>query len=208
VARASLTPRRRRQLLQAAVTTIGLVPLAVLGFRAATGGFGANPIEEITHTTGESGLRLLILSLAVTPARRAFGWTWAAPLRRTLGLLAFLYVTLHGLTYVALDQFFDWPLLVEDVLERRYITAGFAGFLCLLPLALTSTRGMMRRLGRRWISVHRLVYVAVVLGIVHYLWLVKADLAPPLAHAALVAVLLGYRVRHRFAEESAAAART
>ena len=187
----------RRTLIQAAVTTIGLLPFLGLCVAAATARLGANPIEEITHTTGESTLRMLLLTLAVTPLRRSFGWSFLAPLRRTFGLLAFFYGTLHMLTYVALDQFFDWELLVEDVLERRYITAGALGFLCMLPLALTSTRGWMKRLGRRWLRLHRLAYVAALAGIVHYIWLVKADLVPPLAHAAVLAVLLGYRLWHR-----------
>lgn len=183
----------RNAWIQAAVVFVGLLPLLGLGVGAATGGLGANPIEEITHVTGDFTLRWLLVTLAVTPARRILGWAWLAPLRRTFGLLAFFYATLHLTTYVALDQFFDWPLLVEDVLERRYITAGFFGFLCMLPLAITSTRGWMKRLGRRWVSLHRLVYVAAIAGIVHYLWLVKADYLPPLAHAGVLAVLLGYR---------------
>ena len=187
----------RRTLIQAAVTTIGLLPFLGLCVAAATARLGANPIEEITHTTGESTLRMLLLTLAVTPLRRSFGWSFLAPLRRTFGLLAFFYGTLHMLTYVALDQFFDWELLVEDVLERRYITAGALGFLCMLPLALTSTRGWMKRLGRRWLRLHRLAYVSAIAGTVHYIWLVKADLAPPLAHAAVLAALLGYRLWHR-----------
>ncbi len=187
----------RRTLIQAAVTTIGLLPFLYLCVAAATARLGANPIEEITHTTGESTLRMLLLTLAVTPLRRSFGWSFLAPLRRTFGLLAFFYATLHMLTYVALDQFFDWEALVEDVLERRYITAGALGFSCLLPLALTSTRGWMKRLGRRWRKLHRLAYVAAIAGIVHYIWLVKADLVPPLAYAAVLAALLGYRLRVR-----------
>jgi sulfoxide reductase heme-binding subunit YedZ len=189
----------RRVRLQAAAVGLGLLPAAVLAARALAGGLGANPIETVTHVTGETGLRLLLASLAVTPLRRRLGWSWAAPLRRTLGLLAFCYVTLHALTYVALDHFFDWDLLLEDVLERRYVTAGFVGFLCLLPLALTSTRAMMKRLGRRWQRLHRLAYAAGIAGVVHHLWLVKADLAPPLAHAAVLALLLGERVWHRLA---------
>lgn len=185
---------------------LGLLPLALLIVRAATGGLGANPIETVTHVTGESGLRLLLTSLAVTPARRFFGWSWAAPLRRTLGLLAFLYVALHALTYVVLDHFFAWDLLLEDVLERRFVTAGFAGFLCLLPLAITSTRAMKKRLGRSWQRLHRLAYVAGVAGVIHYLWLVKADLAAPLAYAAVLAVLLGARGWQRIAERRGAAA--
>ena len=170
------------------------LPALAIAARAASDQLGANPIEEITHVTGEWGLRLLLLTLAVTPLRRLFGWPWLAPLRRTFGLFAFGYAFAHGLTYVALDQGFDWPLLVEDVLERRYITAGAFGLLCMIPLAATSTRAMMRRLGQRWITLHRLTYLAAIAGVVHYLWLVKADLAPPLVHAAILAVLLGYRI--------------
>ena len=146
------------------------------------------------HATGAWSLRLLLLTLAVTPARRLLGWRRIAPLRRTLGLMAFAMVTLHGLAYVGLDQVFDWDALLEDVRERRYVTAGFAGFLCLLPLAVTSTARMMKRLGRRWTQLHRLAYVAAVCGVVHYLWLVKADLRTPLVYAGILALLLGVRL--------------
>jgi sulfoxide reductase heme-binding subunit YedZ len=181
------------------VVALALLPAASLVWRAFGGGLGANPIETVTHVTGESGLRLLLASLAVSPLRRRLGWSWAAPLRRTLGLLAFFYVCLHALTYVALDHFFDWDLLLEDALERRYVTAGLAAFLCMLPLALTSTRAMVRRLGRRWVRLHRLAYAAGIAGVVHHLWLVKADLAPPLVHASVLALLLGERAWHRLA---------
>lgn len=187
---------RRAAGIQAAAIALGLLPFLWLCAAALGDDLGANPIEEITHTTGDTALRLLLLTLAVTPLRRLLGWSWAAPLRRTFGLLAFFYATLHLSTYVALDQGFDWPLLLEDVLERRYVTAGFVGFLCMLPLALTSTRASMRRLGRRWVSLHRLVYAAAIAGVIHHLWLVKADYLPPLVHAGVLAVLLGYRVWH------------
>ena len=172
----------------------GLGPALALAVGAAAGRLGANPIETITHVTGEWTLRLLLLTLAVTPARRLLSLPGLAPLRRTLGLLAFSYGCLHFLTWLVLDQFFDWPAILEDVGERRFVTAGFAAFLCMVPLAATSTRGMIRRLGQRWVKLHRLAYVAATLGIVHFLWLVKADLRAPLAHAALLALLLGYRV--------------
>jgi sulfoxide reductase heme-binding subunit YedZ len=186
--------RTRTRTIQAAAIGVCAAPALWLAFAATRDQLGANPIEEITHVTGETTLRLLLLTLAVTPLRRLLHWAWLAPLRRTFGLFAFGYGTLHGLTYVALDQGFDWPLLVEDVVERRYITAGAFGLLCMVPLAATSTRGMMRRLGRHWVSLHRLAYVAAIAGVIHYLWLVKADLVPPLAHGAILAVLLGYRV--------------
>ena len=187
-------PAPNRRLIQLAATAVGLLPFLWLCVAGATGRLGANPIEETTHLTGDFTLRWLLVTLAITPLRRIFGWAWIAPLRRTFGLLAFFYATLHMLTWLALDQFFDWELLVEDVIERRYITAGMLGFLCLAPLALTSTRGWMKRLGQRWNALHRLVYAAAIAGIVHYVWLVKADLAPPLAHGAVLAGLLGYRV--------------
>jgi sulfoxide reductase heme-binding subunit YedZ len=187
----------RRRLPHLVVIFAALLPLAWLGVAASRGGLGANPIETISHTTGEWSLRLLLLTLAVTPARRLLSLPWLAPLRRTLGLLTFLYASLHMLAYVGLDQLFDWSSLVEDVFERRYVTAGLAAWLCMLPLALTSTRASMRRLRRRWVTLHRLVYVAAVAAIVHYVWLVKADLLPPLVHAALLALLLALRVRHR-----------
>ncbi len=189
--------RRRIQLLQSGALLLGALPVTVLLVRAASGGLGANPIEEITHVTGEFALRFLLLALAVTPLRQLTGAAWIAPVRRTLGLICFGYATLHLATWVVLDQFFDWRLMLEDVLERRYIAVGFAAFLCLLPLAVTSTRAWVRRLGRRWITLHRLAYVAAVLAILHFLWLVKADYASPIAHAAILGVLLGYRVVKR-----------
>jgi sulfoxide reductase heme-binding subunit YedZ len=172
------------------VVATALLPLANLALRAATDHLGADPVEDITHTTGDWALRLLLASLAITPLRRLLGLPALAPLRRSLGLLAFLYATLHALTYVGLDQGFHWEFLVEDVLERRYVTAGFAAWLCLLPLAATSTRRSMRRLGgARWTKLHRLIHVAAPLACVHYFWLVKTDLLPPLVYAAVLALL-------------------
>jgi sulfoxide reductase heme-binding subunit YedZ len=196
----------RARWIQAAAITLCALPALWLAFAALADRLGANPIEEITHVTGETTLRLLLVSLAVTPMRRVLGWAWLAPLRRTFGLFAFFYGTLHGLTYVALDQGFDWPLLVEDVLERRYVTAGAFGLLCMVPLAATSTRAMMRRLGQRWVRLHRLAYVAAIAGVVHYLWLVKADLVPPLIHGAILALLLGYRLYAARARQASAPA--
>lgn len=196
----------RRVAIQTTAVGLGLVPLAVLGFRAATDGLGANPIETITHETGRWALRLLLLSLAVTPARRRLGLAWLAPLRRTLGLLAFGYASLHLLTWVVLDQFFDLHAMVEDVLERRYITAGMTAYLLLVPLALTSTRAAQRRLGRRWQKLHRLVFASAAAAVVHFLWLVKADLTEPLVYAAALASLLALRLR-RPARRGASVAR-
>lgn len=172
--------------------------LALLG-QALGGRLGANPVEVMTHETGEWGLRFLLLTLAVTPARRLTGWNGLQRYRRMLGLFAFFYVCLHFSIYLVFDHWFDLRAILEDIVERPYITVGFAAFVLLIPLALTSTRGMIRRLGRRWQPLHRLVYVIAVLAVLHFLWLVKADLLEPLVYAVLLALLLGYRVwRRRF----------
>jgi sulfoxide reductase heme-binding subunit YedZ len=174
---------------------VGLLalPAVVLAARAVWGDLGANPIETVTHVSGEWALRLLLLTLAVTPARRLLGWRRLAPYRRTFGLAAFAYATLHFCTWLGLDHFFELESILEDVSERPYVMVGLAAFTSLLPLAVTSTRRMVRRLGRRWITLHRLVYLAASLAVVHHLWLVKADLRAPLLEAAVLAVLLGAR---------------
>ena len=188
---------RTRQWIHRGVLAIGLAPAAALGVAAATSGLGANPAEAITHTTGEFALRWLIVSLAITPLRRLFGWNALAPYRKTFGLLAFAYACAHVLNYFVLDLSLDFGFLWEDIVERPYITVGALAFLAMLPLALTSTRGMQRRLGRRWIALHRLSYVAAILAIVHFAWLVKADLGSPIVHGAVLAVLLGARFFRR-----------
>jgi len=178
---------------------LGAAPALALGLLALRGALGANPIEEVTHATGNWALRFLLLTLAVTPLRRVFGLAWVAPLRRTFGLTAFAYASLHVATFVGLDHLFDWGAMLEDALERRYVTVGLAAFLVMLPLAATSTNRMVRRLGRRWVQLHRLCYAAAALAVLHYLWLVKADLRAPLAYTAVLALLLGWRVRRRLA---------
>lgn len=171
----------------------GLIPLILLVAGAFTGGLGADPIEYVTLRTGFATLLMLMCTLAVTPVRRLTGWNWLAPARRTLGLCAFLYVCLHLSTYLV-DQGFAWTYIVEDVAERPYVTAGFTAFLLLLPLALTSTKASIRRLGKRWQKLHRLVYLAAGLGVLHFLWLVKSDLREPLIFAAVFAVLMALRL--------------
>ena len=175
-----------------------LVPLALLLWRGVAGNLTANPIEYITHRTGDWTLRFLLLALAVTPLRRLTGWSSVASFRRMLGLFAFFYATLHFSTYLVLDFFFAFDLIFDDIVERRYVTAGFVGFVLLVPLAVTSTNGMIRRLGGlRWRRLHQLAYVAAVAGVMHYLWLVKIDSRPPLIYAAVLSVALGVRVWFR-----------
>lgn len=170
-------------------------PFLSLVLRAMQGTLGANPIAETLNELGLAALILLIASLACTPARRLFGWTWPLRIRRELGLVATAYATIHVLVYVALDQGADVRAIVDDVLERPFITAGFATFLLLVPLAYTSTNASVRRLGfRRWQRLHRLSYAAGVLAVVHFIWRVKVDLAQPLLYAAVLASLLGIRV--------------
>jgi methionine sulfoxide reductase heme-binding subunit len=184
---------QRRHLLQAAVIVLGLLPAVRLAAGLLSDDLGADPVETLTHGTGDWALRHLLASLAITPLRR-LGLRVLAPLRRTLGLLAFFYVCAHLLVYVLLDQGLDPGFIWEDVREHPYVTAGFASFLCLVPLAITSTRGWIRRLGRRWIPLHRLVYVAAVAAVVHFIWLVKADLREPMVYAAVLAALFAVRI--------------
>jgi len=183
------------RLLKPLVFAVSLEPLAQLLVGAWQGSLGANPIETITRSTGLWTLRFMLITLAVTPVRRLTGWNDAIRLRRMLGLFAFFYGSLHLLTYVWLDQFFDWASIVKDVAKRPFITAGFSAYVLLVPLALTSTAGMIRRLGgRRWRRLHRLAYATAALGVVHYWWLVKADIRPPRNYAIVLAVLLLVRV--------------
>ena len=171
-----------------------LLPLARLIGLGASGGLGANPIEFVTHSTGTWALIGLLLTLSVTPLRRLTGHTALVRYRRMLGLFAFFYACLHFVTYIWLDQFFDLDGIGKDIVKRPFITVGFAAFVLLILLAATSTRAMMRRLGRRWQQLHRLVYPAALLGVVHYLWLVKKDLTQPLIFGAVLALLLAMRL--------------
>ena len=174
---------------------LALVPLAKLGIGAYFDSLGANPIEKITRTTGYWTLTFLLISLTITPLRRFSGWNWLMRLRRMLGLFVFFYASLHFLTYLVLDQFFDWASIVNDIFKRPYITVGFPAFLLLVPLAVTSNNHMIKLLGgKRWLILHRLVYLCAVGGVVHYWWLVKKDLTNPLTFAVLLGLLLGIRL--------------
>ncbi len=181
--------------VKAATFVVCLAPLGLLIWRGFTGGLTANPIEFITHTTGWWTLAFLMITLAVTPLRRLLDMPWLLRLRRMLGLYAFFYASLHFLTWLVVDQFFDWQAIVKDIAKRPYITVGFSAFLLLLPLAATSTNAMVRRLGAaRWQSLHRLVYVIAILGVVHFWWLVKKDIREPALFAMILTVLLGARL--------------
>jgi sulfoxide reductase heme-binding subunit YedZ len=192
----SPSPRSERllaRLLKPAVWIGGLLPLALLLAAAAGGTLEAEPVKDITHRTGKAALTLLLATLSITPLRRLSGWNGLIAARRPLGLFAYFYACLHFLIYLG-DQAFAPGYIVADVLEHPYVTAGFSAFLLLTPLALTSTRNAIRRLGRRWQRLHRLVYAAGVLGAVHFLWAVKKDLREPLIYASVLALLLALRV--------------
>jgi sulfoxide reductase heme-binding subunit YedZ len=190
---------RRITLLKVLLFVACLGPLVWVVARAlGVGGssLGANPVEELLNTFGKSGLNLLMLTLCVTPIRRSTGLNRLVAFRRMLGLFAFFYIVLHFLTYSLLDLGLAWDTLLVDIAERPYITVGFTALVLMVPLAITSTNGFQRRLGRRWVKLHRLVYVIAVLGVVHYWWQVKIDIGDPLLYAVLLAVLLGVRVAH------------
>jgi sulfoxide reductase heme-binding subunit YedZ len=181
--------------LKPAVFTGSLVPLAALGIRAAQGTLSANPIAEILNQLGLLALIFLLSTLTMTPLRKLFGWTWPIRIRRMVGLFAFFYATLHFTTYLALDQTFRWSAILADILKRKFIFVGFSAFLCLIPLAITSTNGMVRRLGiARWQRLHRLAYVAPTLGVIHFIWRVKKDITQPATYGLVLATLLAFRV--------------
>lgn len=169
---------------------VSALPALDLARRAAAGGLGVNPVEALTHESGDWCLRLLLACLCVSPLRHLTGANWVISYRRTLGLASFAYAVLHVLTFAVFDHGLDLNEMWVDVMKRPYITAGTAGLACLAPLALTSTRGWIRRLGRAWRRLHRLVYVAAVAGVIHFWWLVKADTRAPLRYAVVLALLL------------------
>lgn len=186
--------RRWQRPCKPSVFVACLVPLVALLWNAVSDNLGANPIEAITRQTGTWTLRFLLITLAITPVRRLTGWNRVIQLRRMLGLFAFFYAALHFVTYAWLDQFFLLQEIMADVMQRPFITVGFLSFVLLMPLAVTSTTKMIKRLGGKWWQrLHRLVYGIAIGGIVHYLWLVKADVQRPLFYGTLLALLLGYR---------------
>jgi sulfoxide reductase heme-binding subunit YedZ len=188
-------------LIKALVFTLSLLPLAYYGWGAWHDTLGANPIEAVTRGLGTWALNFLLLTLAMTPLRKLFGWHAALRLRRMLGLFSFFYALLHLVSYLWFDQFFAWNEIAHDILERPFITVGMATFVLLLPLAATSNHWAIRRLGgRRWQALHRTVYAIAILAVLHYSWLVKADQSQPLLYAGILVVLLGLRAWWREVE--------
>lgn len=188
-----------RSWIKPALFIVCLIPLAQLAYGFYRDDLTANPIEYITRFTGSWALVILITSLAVTPLRKIFGWNALIKFRRMLGLFAFFYAALHFATYMFLDLFFDFPAIAKDIIKRPYITVGFTAFVLMIPLAMTSTTAMIRRLGKRWQQLHYLVYLVAILGVVHFYWLVKADIRRPAQYGAVLALLLGYRLLSNWA---------
>ena len=193
-----------RRWIKLPVFILCLVPVLLLAWKAFQQDLGANPIEFITHATGDWTLRFLAITLAISPLRRLLGVPDLIRYRRMLGLFAFFYGCLHFTTYLWLDKFFDFHEIAKDVLKRPFITAGFLAFISMAPLAATSTAGWIRRLGgRRWQMLHRLIYVSAIAGVVHYYWLVKSDVRKPLLYGAIVLVLLAERAVAAFRKSRA-----
>ncbi len=185
----------RLRLTKIVISLGALVPLARLLWKGLHAELGANPIEVITHSTGDWTLILVLTTLAISPLRHLTHQYWIIGLRRMIGLFAFFYGVLHFLTYIWLDKFFDVHEMLKDIAKRPFITVGFSAFILLVPLAITSTKGWIRRLGgKNWQRLHRLIYATGVLGVIHYLWLVKADIRKPLEYGSVLSVLLLYRI--------------
>lgn len=197
----------RQTAFKIALFLLCLLPLARLAWLGFHDGLGANPIEFVTHSSGTWALNFLLVTLSVTPARHLLQWPALLRYRRMLGLYAFFYAGLHFLTYLWLDQFFDAQAILKDIAKRPFITVGFSAFVLLLPLAATSSRAMVRRLGHHWQRLHRLIYAIAMLGVIHYGWLVKKDLTQPLIYAAILSLLLGWRLRHALRKRSLGAAK-
>ena len=175
-----------------------LTPLAWLATRVLTGRLGINPVEDLELTTGIWALRFLVMTLAITPVRRLTGWNRIIQYRRMLGLFTFSYVCVHFAIYIGVDQFFAFDLIVKDVVKRPFITMGFTAFVLMIPLALTSTKGWIRRLGKKWQLLHRLIYISGVCAAIHYLWKVKVMIGSPVYYAVVIGALLGFRLVWQF----------
>lgn len=184
----------RHPLVKIIVFIICLLPAVLLLSNFYLDQLGANPFEELTRRSGEWTLRFLLIVLAITPLRKITKQNWLMAYRRMLGLYTYFYACFHLLTYLWFDQFFDWQEIYVDIVKRPFITVGILAFSLLTPLAITSTNNWMKRLGKRWKQLHQLVYVISILAILHFIWLVKADIRTPLIYAGILSILLGYRL--------------
>ena len=185
--------------LKSLLFIICLIPLANLVYAVLTASIAGDPVETMTKVTGEWGLRFLLLTLSITPLRKLLKMTDLIKFRRMLGLFAFFYAFCHLNVYIVFDQFFDWPEIWRDTIEKKFVFAGMLAVVLMIPLAITSTNGWIKRLGgKRWQRLHRLVYIIAIAAVVHFIWLVKADLAEPLVYALILALLLGFRVFHKY----------
>ncbi len=193
MARFKVSDKSIRLIIKPLLFVACLLPLVFLIIGAINETLGANPVETMTRGTGEWTLRFLLLTLLVTPARQILSWPWLIKLRRMLGLYVFFYAVMHLLTYVWFDQFFDLNEIVKDIIKRPFITVGFAAFILLIPLAMTSTNKMIRRLKKNWVRLHKLVYVIAVLAVLHFVWLVKADYQEPIVYGVILLILLLHR---------------
>jgi len=194
----------RKRVAKALVFAIALIPAAMLVRGFLTESLGVNPAETIQLATGRWALKFLLISLAVTPVRRLTGWNIVIQYRRMLGLFAFFYATLHFLSYWAFDLGFAFAAMIGDILKRPFIALGFTAFLLLAPLALTSTKGWIRRLGKKWALLHRLVYVAAILAVIHFAWKVKVFTGDPVLYAVVLTLLLGFRLAWTLRQDMAA----
>jgi len=190
----NISDRQLSLLIKPSLFILCLLPFIFLLIAALTDGLGTNPVEVLTHDTGQWALRLLLLTLAVTPLRRLSKLNWLIKLRRMLGLFTFFYALLHLITYIWLDQFFDWSEILLDIPKRPFITIGFISFVLLLPLALTSTNAMQRRLKKRWLTLHKLVYIIPLLVVIHFIWSLKADYSEPMLYASIFIILMLARI--------------
>ena len=186
--------KNQLRVLKAVLFVACLWPAGTLLHALFNNGLGTNPVEKLLHENGIWALRFLLITLAVTPVRRLTGLTWLVRFRRMLGLFAFFYAALHFAIYISLDLSFDFANLGEDIIERPYITIGFTALVLLIPLAVTSTNKMMRRLGKRWLRLHQLIFPIAILSVWHFWWLVKRDISEPLIYALILSVLLGIRL--------------
>ena len=183
------------KLLKPAVFIVSLFPLLWLILQVFTAGLGANPIEKILHHMGDWTLNFLMITLTISPFQQMTGLTWPLRLRRMIGLFSFFYATLHVLTYVAIDQFFAWDAIIKDIVKHKRIIVGMVSYILLIPMAITSTNRMVQRLGfKRWQDLHRLIYVAALGGVIHFLWMVKIDIRKPLIYIGILVLLLSFRV--------------